>query len=426
MTDVRGTDVRDADARDIAVTVESVSKRFRLANERRTSLKELFVRGRSSYHDFWALRDVDLQVERGTTYGLIGHNGSGKSTLLKLMAGIHRPTSGSVQHAGRVSALLELGAGFHPELSGRDNIYLNGSILGMPKKKIDEAFDRILEFAGLGDFIDSPVKVYSSGMYARLGFSIAVHLDPEILIVDEILAVGDEDFQRRCFDYLAELRSRGVTIIFVSHSLALVQTMCDRVAWLDHGRLVAEGPAIEVVDAYVRDVNKRESTRLERAHTVTPDAGLDTSNRKGTGEIEVLGLDVIGGDGGMAVTGEELTLRVRFRAHSPVENPVFALAFYPEHGQKVAGPNSVSTDLGVLVGDGHIDYHLDRLPLQHGHWKVSIGVTDSTYTHIYDHLDRTASLTVQTGRGPAQGGDVVLPGTWRLSNVADATLEETR
>jgi hypothetical protein len=263
-------------------------------------------------------------------------------------------------------------------------------------------------------------------MYARLGFSIAVHLDPEILIVDEILAVGDEDFQRRCFDYLAELRERGVTIIFVSHSLALVQTMCDRVAWLDHGRVVAEGPAIEVVDAYVEDVNRRESTRVERAFTTEPQHGLDTTNRRGSGEVEILGLDIVTDDGGLPVMGDPLTLRIRYRAHQAVINPVFALAFLPEHGQKVAGPNSVTHDLGTLEGDGHIEYRLESLPLQHGRWKVSIGITDATYTHIYDHLDRTATLTIQAGSGPAQGGDVILPGSWHPSVVAEPTLEESR
>jgi ABC-2 type transport system ATP-binding protein/lipopolysaccharide transport system ATP-binding protein len=397
-----------------------------MAQERRTSLKELFVRGRSPVSEFWALRDVSLEVERGTTYGLIGHNGSGKSTLLKLMANIHRPTSGTISHDGRVSALLELGAGFHPELSGRENIYLNGSILGMPRKKIDDAFDRILEFAGLGDFIDSPVKVYSSGMYARLGFSIAVHLDPEILIVDEILAVGDEDFQRRCFDYLSELRSRGVTIVFVSHSLPLVQTMCDRVAWLDHGSLVMEGPAVEVVDAYVEDVNRKENKRVVRTQAAHPVRGLDTTTRRGTGELEITAVDVLADSGGLPVMGEGLTIRVHYDAHQPITSPVFALAFYPEHGQKVAGPNSVTRDLGTLSGPGYVDYRLDALPLQHGHWSVSLGVTNSTYTHVYDHLDRALKLTVQAGSGPAQAGDVLLPGSWTQSTVAEPSLEESR
>ena len=213
----------------------------------------------------------------GSTYGLIGSNGSGKSTLLKLMANIHRPTSGTITHTGRISALLELGAGFHPELSGRDNVYLNGSILGMTRKQVDAAMDAIIDFSGIEEFIDTPVKVYSSGMYVRLGFSIAVNLDPEILIIDEIIAVGDEEFQRRCFDYLYELRKRGVTIIFVSHSLPLVQTLCDRAAWIEKGVLRAEGSALEVVDEYISTVNKAERVRLDSEGHGRSDGDVETT-----------------------------------------------------------------------------------------------------------------------------------------------------
>jgi len=203
-------------ARDIAIEIRGVKKRFRRLNDRKTNVKELFSSRRTRtkrYDDFWALKGIDIDIPRGKTFGLIGHNGSGKSTLLKLVAGIHRPTEGTIVHHGRISAMLELGAGFHPEMSGRDNIYLNGSILGMTRKQIDAAMDKIIAFSGLEEFIDTPVKVYSSGMYVRLGFAIAVNLEPEILIVDEVIAVGDEEFQRRCFDHLYELRRRGVTIV---------------------------------------------------------------------------------------------------------------------------------------------------------------------------------------------------------------------
>src|SRR5664279_764391 len=221
---------------DPAVRVVGVSKKFTLHTERRNSVKERLVRGRARTDgDFWALRDVSFEVPRGTTFGLIGHNGSGKSTMLKLLAGVHRPTSGSIITDGRISALLELGAGFHGELTGRENIFLNGSILGLSKRQIEQSMDKIIDFADIGDFIDAPVKVYSSGMYVRLGFSIAVTVEPEILIVDEIIAVGDEEFQRKCFDYLYELRRHGTTIVIVSHSLPIVADLCDNGAWLDHG-----------------------------------------------------------------------------------------------------------------------------------------------------------------------------------------------
>ena len=204
----------------VAIEISDVTKRFRRFYDRKTNIKELFSPHRQQikrHDDFWALKGVSFDIPRGKTFGLIGHNGSGKSTLLKLVAGIHRPTSGTIHTYGRVSAMLELGAGFHPEMSGRDNVYLNGSILGMTRRQIDAAMDDIIAFSGLEEFIDTPVKVYSSGMYVRLGFAIAVNLDPEILIIDEVIAVGDEEFQRRCFDHLYQLRRRGVTIVLVTH-----------------------------------------------------------------------------------------------------------------------------------------------------------------------------------------------------------------
>ncbi|MFP5346603.1 MAG: ABC transporter ATP-binding protein [Actinomycetes bacterium] len=416
-----------------AVEVRDVSKMFRLATGKRSSLKELVVRGRERYSEFWALRDVTLDVPKGSTFGLIGHNGSGKSTLLKLMAGIHRPTTGTITHQGRVSALLELGAGFHPELTGRDNIYLNGSILGMTRRRIDAALERIVEFSGLGEFIDVPVKVYSSGMYARLGFSIAVHLDPEILIVDEILAVGDEDFQRRCYDYLAELRHRGVTIIFVSHSLGTVQNMCDEVAWLDHGRLLERGPAVKVVDAYLEQVNAVEAERIAQSMAAEqqeqPPEKEATPSRRGSGEIRVQGIELLrdGEEVSAGTTGWPLTIRVNYVAYSPVRDPVFALGIYTEQGHKVAGPHTGASDLGIVEGTGHVDFTMAELPLQPGRWELSIGVTDRGFAHAYDHVIRGYEFKVQSRAGIQDvGGDVVLEGAWSAAEETEPAVDGTR
>lgn len=249
---------------EIAVVVDDVSKCFRLPLDRPRSLKEAmtgfhrapgrkFRRTRSE--PFWALRNVSLEVPRASMFGLVGRNGSGKSSLLRIMAGIYRPTGGRVAVSGRTSALLELGTGFHPELSGRENIYLNASVLGVSKAQINDRVDQIIEFSGLEEFIDSPVKVYSSGMYVRLGFAVAVHVDPEILIVDEVVAVGDEEFQIRCFSHLDYLRSQGVTIVLVSHDLSMMRDRCDQMAWLDQGRLKAAGDPQRVVDDYLDTVN---------------------------------------------------------------------------------------------------------------------------------------------------------------------------
>jgi lipopolysaccharide transport system ATP-binding protein len=273
----------------IAIDVQDVSKKFRLYQDRPSSIKEMFTKfGKPKYEDFWALRDINLSVEEGTVHGLIGHNGCGKSSLLRMMAGVHSPTNGRVVVNGRISALLELGAGFHPELTGRENIYLNASILGLSRKQTDGMFDQIVEFSGLAPFIDSPVKHYSSGMYVRLGFSVAVHVDPQILLIDEVIAVGDEEFQRRCLDHLASLKDAGVTIVFVSHALGIVMNMCDTASWLDHGRVMADGKPMDVVGEYLHGVNDLEAERdlAESKETVM---GLT-----GAGALTVDGVALIG------------------------------------------------------------------------------------------------------------------------------------
>jgi ABC-2 type transport system ATP-binding protein len=236
---------------DIAVDVSNVSKKFRLYHERNQSLKSAVMRRRVSVHeDFWALEDVSFEVPTGSTFGLIGSNGSGKSTLLKCIAKILYPEKGSITAYGKLAAMLEVGSGFHPELSGRENVYLNGSILGMGRKEIDRKFDEIVAFSGVEHFIDQPVKNYSSGMYVRLGFSVAISVEPEILIVDEVLAVGDADFQRKCQQKFEDLRADGKTVILVSHSLDTVERMCDHAAWLQNGSLRAVGDADSTVAAY--------------------------------------------------------------------------------------------------------------------------------------------------------------------------------
>jgi ABC-type polysaccharide/polyol phosphate transport system ATPase subunit len=238
-----------------AVVVDDVSKKFRMYHEHNNSLKAALMRGRKSVHDdFWALNNVSFEVPAGSTFGLIGRNGSGKSTLLKCLARILQPESGTITANGRQASLLEVGSGFHPELSGRENIFLNGSILGMSKKEVTSKFDEIVAFSGVEKFIDQPVKNYSSGMYVRLGFSVAVSVTPDILVVDEVLSVGDATFQKRCRNKFQEMKKSGQTIILVSHSMSTVESMCDQVAWLDSGTLRQAGPAKGVIAAYTATV----------------------------------------------------------------------------------------------------------------------------------------------------------------------------
>lgn len=237
---------------DIAVRVENVSKKFRLYKERNQTIKSAIMRGRTSVHeDFWALNDVTFDVSAGSTFGLIGSNGSGKSTLLKCLAKIYQPEKGSIMANGKVAALLEVGSGFHHELSGRENVFLNGSILGMSKKEITRKFDEIVDFSGVEQFIDQPVKNYSSGMYVRLGFAIAINVDPDVLVVDEVLAVGDAEFQQKCYQKFRDFKDAGRTVILVSHSMDTVQAMCDKAAWLSHGNMMAVGEAEPTIKAYL-------------------------------------------------------------------------------------------------------------------------------------------------------------------------------
>ena len=247
-----------------AITVRGVSKKFRLERNRPSSLKEAILRiGRGRDTDeFWVLRDIDLEIPAGSFFGLIGHNGSGKSTLLRLMAGIHRPTEGTIEATGRLSALLELGSGFHPDLTGRENVYLNGAMLGLTRRQMAASIDDIIEFTGIGDFIDEPVTIYSSGMYVRLGFAISVHVEPEILLVDEVIAVGDAEFQRRCMDHMNRLREAGTTIVLVSHNTDLMVELCDTVGWLDHGRMMTVGDPADSVAAYLARVDEAGGTTL--------------------------------------------------------------------------------------------------------------------------------------------------------------------
>lgn len=234
-----------------SIEIHHISKKFRIYKERNQNLKTALLRRRSSlYEEYWAVKDVSFDILAGETFGMIGSNGSGKSTLLKCLAKILYPTTGTFEIRGRMAALLEVGSGFHPELSGRENIYLNGSILGMTKKEINDRFESIVDFSGVGEFIDQPVKNYSSGMYVRLGFSVAIHVDPDVLLVDEVLAVGDEAFQQKCYAKFQELRSRGKTVVIVSHALDVMETLCDKIAWLEKGELRYIGDAKEAIRLY--------------------------------------------------------------------------------------------------------------------------------------------------------------------------------
>jgi ABC-type polysaccharide/polyol phosphate transport system ATPase subunit len=401
-----------------AITLEGVSKRFRLRTEAPGSIKEAFTSRRTTKRkEFWALDDVSLEIPSGSMYGLVGHNGSGKSTLLRCIAGIYRPTKGRVVSSGRISALLELGSGFHPDLTGRENIYLNAAIIGLSRAEVDERLDEIVEFSGISKFIDMPIKHYSSGMYVRLGFAVAVHVDPEILIIDEVITVGDEEFQRRCFDHLYSLRRKGVTIVVVSHSLGIVQTMCDMAAWLDHGQLQIAGRSVDVVDAYLKQVNEEE--RL--ADGGSGDTGAD---HFGSGEIVVRNIEFRNAQGPMAAAtnGEPLAIRLHWEAREPVRAPVFAISLRHENGTVVSSSTTgiAGVDTGTCEGSGWVDFVIDDLPVIAGSYEIFTSILDEHSQHAYYHQDGGVHLSVRAGRAPVVPGLVDLRATWQLGTDAAA------
>ena len=394
-----------------AVEVHGLSKTYRLYRERNDTLKAAVMRGRrAQYEEFHALRDVSLDVPAGTTFGLLGENGSGKSTLLKCMARILQPDAGSVVTRGTVAALLELGSGFHPELSGRENVYLNASILGLSRREVDAVFDDVVEFAGVERFIDQPVKTYSSGMYVRLGFSVAVNVDPEVLLVDEVLAVGDAQFQRRCMEKFAQYRAEGRTVVVVSHDTSTMRTFCDRVARLEHGRLVASGEPADVVDDYEDD---------SREQRVDTGAAEDAGARWGRGDATVEGLELLGPDGrptSLVRTGDAVTLRLHWSAPEPVERPVFGLAMETLDGHYLWAHHS--RDGGAVPerigGTGHVDLCVKSLLLQPGTFDVSASVNAYDCVTVLDYRRRLLRFDVENGDPRESGGPVALGGSWHL------------
>lgn len=410
-----------------AIRFDHVSKKFTLHHQRPRSFQELVIQllrrsngpsgGRtktsknamgSKREEFWALRDVNFTVEHGETVGIIGPNGAGKSTALKLISRIIEPTSGEIEVDGRVGALLELGAGFHPDLSGRENIYLNGSILGLSRSEIDEKLGAIIAFAELERFIDMPVRHYSSGMYVRLGFSVAVHTDPEILLVDEVLAVGDAAFQRKCLEKIAELRQEGVTILFISHSPDTVQSLCSRAIWLDEGQLIADGSTESVVARYVdRTWSKREDAS---------DLCLEAKRRWGSGKVRITDVRLLNGRGEERRNfhvGEPLVVEMHYCAEYRVERPVFGLAVHRADGTHVTGPNTQQgcCEIPWIENRGTVRYEVPSTPLLEGSYYVSVSVHNREDTQMYDYHDRLYPFHVLRQQGKCYG-IVTLGGNW--------------
>jgi ABC-2 type transport system ATP-binding protein len=374
---------------DYAIQITGISKRFRLLHEQYSSLKERAIHfGRIPYDDFWALRDIDLDISTGETVGLLGRNGSGKSTLLKCVAGILQPTTGEIRTKGRVAALLELGAGFHPDLSGRENVFLNAALLGLSRREIELRFDEIVSFAEIEEHIDQQVKYYSSGMYVRLGFAVAVNMDPDILLVDEVLAVGDELFQRKCLDRVKQFQQEGRTIVFVTHSVDLVRQICDRVAVLDNGEMVACGLPGEAVRSY-REHLQLHQREEEAGHAPAESAEDDDPWRDSAIRITGVHFEYPGESKPPLVSGKPLAIHVGYRAASPVDDVVGGLAIYNSDGTNLYGTNTdlLEVDLGKLDGEGEIVFHLPTVPLLDGTYPIIAVLCNHALTVTYDMRD---------------------------------------
>ncbi|WP_322799061.1 ABC transporter ATP-binding protein [Thermoflexus sp.] len=398
------------------IRFDRVSKRFHAHRQRPRSFHELFVEGwrlwrRRPAETFWALRDVSFEIQPGETVGLIGPNGAGKSTVLKLAARVLEPTSGQVVVRGRVAALLELGIGFHPELTGRENIFLSGAFLGIPRREMVRRLDAIVAFAELEDYIDVPVKHYSSGMYVRLAFAVSVYLDAEILLVDEVLAVGDAAFQQKCLDHLSALQRSGVTVLLVSHDLNAVQRLCHRALWFDHGRIRMEGVPAEVVQAYLDDVRRRD----ERALVAHNQGGAFPRRGSGRLRIERVYLeDAAGIERYQFETGETVRIRLRYRASERIERPIFGLAVYRHDGVHICGPNTAFSGFEIpwVDGEGEIIYTIPSLPLLEGTYLISVSATDERDAEMFDYHDRAYVFRVVRGQHPERYGLMAIDGRW--------------
>jgi ABC-type polysaccharide/polyol phosphate transport system ATPase subunit len=399
--------MKTAPGQTAAIELTGVTKIYRRFKRRHFATLKSALLQRSLLSDFKpeesfpALTDFSLTVPAGASVGLIGRNGSGKSTALKLVAGITKPTSGTVTVRGRVSALIELGAGFHPEISGRENVFINGIMLGLSKREIEKRFDEIVEFAEMADFIDEPVKTYSSGMYMRLGFSVAINVDPDVLLVDEVLAVGDEGFTHKCLDKFADFKRRGRTVLLVTHSLGLVERFCDEAVWLDAGRKQGEGDPKRVIDMYVSDVARQEEQFLaasgaraqQEAGTrvagetpgpavaaESPAAALPaTEGRWGSGVVEIADVALLDGQGQVAhvfQSGDAMSVRMRLHARRPVEDFAFGVGIFNAEGVCVYGTNTDIEEYEpeTLEGDAEVTVSFESLELTEGTYKVDVAV----------------------------------------------------
>ncbi len=411
------------------IEIDSLSKRYRIGRQQHDlSLREQLVEfAKNPFKSvleedetIWALQDVSFHAEQGEVIGIIGRNGAGKSTLLKILSKITYPTSGRVKIRGRIAALLEVGTGFHEELTGRENVYLNGSILGMKKREVDRHFDAIVEFSGVEQFIDTPIKRYSSGMRLRLGFAVAAHLDPDVLVVDEVLAVGDASFQKKCINAMDGLRSSGRTVFFVSHNLAAVENLCSRGIWIDLGKIQMDGGAKEVIASYMGSFVGEQVSGADLA---------TTTSRLGSGEIRYTRIEYFHPDGtpsAMTRSGDGLTIRFHFHAEKQIRDPGFGFRLFSNMGTLITETSARLNGIHIPKvgpGDGYVEITIESLNLIPGRYQFSLWITAPGGKPVYDGDVRTfleieVSDVYKSGRMlDSKLGLVYFPQRWDVSNA---------
>lgn len=397
---------------------ENISVQFKRYREKNRMLRWTvlnMLRKRQPNESFYALKDVTFNVRPGETFGIVGENGSGKSTLLKLITGIMHPDSGLIKVRGRVSALLELGAGFHPDLTGTENVFLNGSIMGLTRADIRSRFNEIVKFSELEDFIDTPIKHYSSGMYMRLGFSIAVNVDPDILVIDEVLAVGDQAFQSKCLNRIRDFKRKGKTIIFVSHDLGVTNQLCSRAIWLDSGRVAARGSTQRVMDFYKERVQQTEEGRLEEDHK---EIEAEVTQRWGSKGAEISRVEFFDKDGESTHrfrTGDPFRVKMTWNTQHRIDKPVFGIGIHRNDGVHVNGPNTRFTgDIPEFIdGEGAVWYEIDSLNLLPGTYYFSAALYNYDITTPYDHHEQLYPFMVIPGASEEEYGVFYMPSRWR-------------
>lgn len=392
-----------------AVKLYNIWKKYRIDYKRRLSFRDNLLnlfKGFKPNNDFWALKGIDFDIAKGKAVGIIGANGSGKTTLLRLISRITKPTNGSIKVNGRISTLLELGSGFEGDLTGRENIDLNGLILGLSRKEIQRNIDSIIDFADIGDFIDAPVRTYSAGMQLRLGFAIAAHIDSDILLIDEVLSVGDLGFQKKCFKKMNEYKKNNKTLVLVTQDMDLVRQLCNYAIWLNQGEVIKEGETVE----------------LTREYEFSMQRSLKKEQKLINLEIEITNVYFLDGQKIQKrefVTGEEMTIRIGYYAHKKIDNPVFGLAVFRADGTHIIGPNTKFSDFKIdsIEGAGKVDFIIDALPFLTGNYKVSVSI--HTYTDEldqYDSLDRLFRFSVISGKQKEKYGIISIPHRWEMKN----------